>query len=47
MQIKVFGNLMACYDEDNAALKYPIKITTKIMDYKDVQPSKSDPNQGW
>lgn len=41
------GIVIACYDEDNFALKYPIKITTKELDYKDVSPSYSDPNQGW
>lgn len=41
------GIIMACYDEDNMALEYPIKITSKEMDYEDVVPSKSDPNQGW
>lgn len=40
-RLRSLGICMACYDE------YPIKITSKIMDYKDVQPSKSDPNQGW
>ena len=39
--------MMACYDEDNFALKYPIKITTEEMDYGDVPPSEVDPNQGW
>lgn len=41
------GIIMACYDEDNMALEYPIKITTKEMDYDDVFSSKNDPNQGW
>ena len=41
------GILIACYDEDNFALEYPIKITTKEMEYNSVAPSKSDPNQGW
>lgn len=38
---------MACHNKDNAALKYPIKITTKEMEYEKVTPSLSDPNQGW
>ena len=38
---------IGCYDEQNAALPYPIKITTKPMDYNSVAPSISDPNQGW
>lgn len=46
-RLRSLGICMACYDEDNFALKYPIKITTQIMDYKDAKPSKSDPEQGW
>ena len=46
-ELRWLGIVMACYDEDNFALKYPIKITSKEMDYEDVKPSKSDPNQGW
>lgn len=45
--LRYIGIIMACYDEDNAALKYPIKITTREMEYENVAPSKSDPNQGW
>lgn len=41
------GILIACYDEDNFALEYPIKITSEPMDYENAKPSKSDPNQGW
>lgn len=41
------GIIMACYDEDNVALKYPIKITAREMEYEEVAPSLSDPNQGW
>lgn len=41
------GIIMACYDEDNFALEYPIKITSKEMDYENTSASKSDPNQGW
>lgn len=42
------GIAIACYDEQNAKLPYPIKITydaTAI--YEDCGPSDSDPNQGW
>ena len=38
---------MSCYDEDNAALEYPIKVTTREMEYEEVAPSLGDPNQGW
>ena len=46
-ELRWLGIIMACYDEDNFALKYPIKITTKEMNYGDANASKSDPNQGW
>ena len=46
-ELRWLGIMMACYDEDNFALEYPIKITSKEMDYKDAKPSESDPNQGW
>lgn len=46
-ELRLLGIIMACYDEDNFALEYPIKITTKEMNYKDADPSKTDPNQGW
>lgn len=45
--LREIGIDIACYDEDNAVLKYPIKITTKEMEYEEVKPSLSDPNQGW
>lgn len=39
---------LACYDEDNAALPYPIKIThDPDLKYEDCEPSLMDPNQGW
>lgn len=38
---------LACYDEDNASLEYPIKITSKPIPYEWVAPSESDPDQGW
>ena len=41
------GIVMACYDEDNASLEYPIKITTQEMEYENALPSEGDPNQGW
>ena len=46
-ELRCLGIVMACYDEDNFSLKYPIKITTQEMDYEQASPSKSDPNQGW
>lgn len=42
------GIIMACYDEDNARLWYPIKIThDPNAVYEDCEPSPSDPHQGW
>lgn len=42
------GIELACYDEDNEALPFPIKIThDKHACYELCRPSKSDPNQGW
>ena len=39
---------LACYDEDNFSLRYPIKIThDPDAVYEDCDPSPSDPNQGW
>ena len=39
---------LACYDEDNAKLKYPIKITYNAdAVYEECEPSLGDPNQGW
>ena len=46
-ELRWLGIIMACYDEDNMALEYPIKITSKEMEYDSVKASKSDPNQGW
>ena len=46
-ELRWLGIVMACYDEDNFALEYPIKITTKEMEYEEVAPSLGDPNQGW
>lgn len=42
------GIELACYDEDNFALPYPIKITyDEKAIYEHCPPSLSDPNQGW
>lgn len=46
--LRHIGIEIACYDEDNEALRYPIKITHDVNAvYEDCGPSKSDPNQGW
>ena len=45
--LRNIGIDIACYDEQNAALPFPIKIThDKNAEYEDYGPSKSDPNQG-
>lgn len=42
------GISIACYNEDNARIKYPIKITHDAdAIYEECEPSLSDPNQGW
>lgn len=42
------GIFMACYDEDNFRLDYPVKITYDASAvYENCDPSPSDPNQGW
>lgn len=46
-ELRWLGIIMACYDEDNFALEYPIKITSREMEYEDADPSLGDPNQGW
>lgn len=46
-ELRWIGIMMACYDDDNFALEYPIKITSRPMKYEEVDASKSDPNQGW
>lgn len=44
---RIVGINMACYDEDNCSLPYPIKIASKPMLYENARPSVSDSNQGW
>lgn len=45
---RTLGITLACYDEDNARLRYPIKIThDSNAVYECCGISKSDPNQGW
>lgn len=46
--LRLIGITIACYDEDNAALKYPIKITHSANAiYEECEPSPGDPDQGW
>jgi len=45
---RTMGIVLACHDEDNANLRYPIKIThDPTAVYEWCAPSKSDPDQGW
>ena len=47
-ELRHIGIIMACYDEDNARLEYPIKIThDPTAVYEECEFSPSDPNQGW
>ena len=46
-ELRLLGIVIACYDEDNFVLEYPIKITSKEMEYDEASPSKGDPYQGW
>ena len=46
-EIRSIGINIACYDEDNASLKYPIKITRHECEYDSVDASNGCPNQGY
>ena len=47
-EYRYIGIELACYDEDNEVLPYPVKITHDAdAVYEDCEPSKSDPKQGW
>ena len=47
-ELRHIGIIMACYDEDNYVLEYPIKIThDPDAVYEECEPSPGDPNQGW
>ena len=45
---RYIGIALSCYDEDNEALPFSIKITyDETAKYEWNTPSNSDPNQGW
>ena len=43
---RLIGIDIGCYDEQNAALKFPIKISHEPAVYENCGPSNEDPNQG-
>ncbi len=47
-ELRGIGIEIACYDEQNAALKYPIKLVeNKELDYENVSPSRNASDQGY
>lgn len=45
---RYIGINIACYDEDNAKLEYPLKfVEDNRLKYEDVKPSESCPDQGY
>lgn len=46
-ELRHIGIDIGCYDEDNRALPYPIKIVEHPIAYELAYPSDMDPNQGW
>ena len=45
---RIIGINIGCYDEQNAALEYPIKIVEdNSLTYEDAEPSVSCPDQGY
>lgn len=48
VELRCIGIEIACYDDQNAALPYPIKIVSKSgIKYNEVPASETDPNQGF
>lgn len=45
--LRTIGIEIACDDEQNKALPYPIKISHESVPYEDCNYSRSDPNQGY
>lgn len=44
---RLIGINLACSNEKNSKLKYPIKIVEKLVDYENALPSESCPYQGY
>jgi hypothetical protein len=48
IELRIIGIDLACYDEDNYSLRFPIKITHRENAvYEKCKPSETDPDQGW